>query len=70
MNLDKPDLRIDKSGRVLNDYLRHPTPGRGDVLTAQLFTAYATVLPIEGGSPRTAVIDPKAAQHWTSASLP
>src|SRR6266849_5224246 len=68
MNLDKPDLRIDKSGRVLNDYLRHGTPGRRDVLTAQLFTAYATVLPIEGSPPRTAVIDPKAAQHWTSAS--
>src|SRR5260370_3614760 len=32
MNLDQPDLLIDKSGPVLNDYLRIPTPGRRDVL--------------------------------------
>lgn len=46
MNREQPDIRIDKSGRVVNDYLRQATPGRREVLTAQLFTAYATVLPI------------------------
>jgi hypothetical protein len=70
MNLEQPDLRIDTSGRVLNDYLRVPSPGRRDVLTAQLFTAYATVLPIGTRSPKAAFVHPKAEQVWTSASAP
>jgi hypothetical protein len=69
MNLEQPDLRIDKSGRVLNDYLRVPSPGRRDVLTAQLFTAYATVLPIGTRSPKAAFVHPTE-QVWTSASAP
>jgi hypothetical protein len=54
MNLDQPDLRFDKSGRVLNDYLRVAAPGHRDVLTAQLFTAYATILPIDARPHRDA----------------
>lgn len=46
MNLTRPDLRRDpRTGRVLNDYLRHSGPGRRELLTGQLFAAYATVLP-------------------------
>lgn len=51
MNLAKPDLRRDpQTGRVLNDYLRHSGPGRRELLTGQLFAAYATVLPTTSAS--------------------
>lgn len=50
MNLLRPDVRIDKSGRILNDYLRFASPKNKDVLTAQLFSAYATILPV-GAAP-------------------
>lgn len=46
MNLANPDVRKDPaSGRVLNDYLRNSGPGRRELLTGQLFAAFATVLP-------------------------
>src|SRR6202158_1407564 len=32
MDLERPDLRVDKTGRILNDYLRQPTAGTRDVL--------------------------------------
>jgi peptidoglycan DL-endopeptidase CwlO len=56
MNLDRPDVRFDKSGRILNDYLRFASPRDKHVLTAQLFAAYATVLPI-GGKPLATASD-------------
>lgn len=46
MNLANPDVRRDpKTGRILNDYLRHAGPGRRELLTGQLFAAFATILP-------------------------
>ncbi len=46
MNLSKPRVAKDpKSGRILNDTLRAPSPARAFALTGQLFVAYASVLP-------------------------
>ena len=48
MNLDHKDAHVDPgTGQALNDYLRMPGPNHKDVLTGQLFVAYATLLPIE-----------------------
>jgi hypothetical protein len=47
MNLLRPDARVDKSGNILNDYLRFASANK-EVLTAQLFSAYATILPVAG----------------------
>jgi peptidoglycan DL-endopeptidase CwlO len=49
MNLARRDLPRDpQTGEVLNDRLRTPGRGRPEVLTGQLFAAYATLLPTEG----------------------
>jgi peptidoglycan DL-endopeptidase CwlO len=46
MNLKRPDLHADpRTGQTLNDYLKTPGPGHREVLTGQLFWAYATILP-------------------------
>lgn len=46
MNLSKPHAAKDpSSGKLLNDTLRAPGPGRRFALTGQLFAAYASVLP-------------------------
>lgn len=48
MNLAHRDARLDpRSGLAINDYLRLPGPAHTDVLTGQLFAAYATLLPVE-----------------------
>lgn len=48
MNLQHPEANRDpRTGRILNDYLRSPGGAHRGVLTAQLFAAYATLLPIE-----------------------
>lgn len=47
MNLLRPDEHKDATGVVLNDYLRIQGPKKREVLTGQLFTTYATVLPVE-----------------------
>ena len=65
MNLLRPDVRFDKSGRVVNDYLRLASPNK-EVLTAQLFSAYATVLPIGGGRPVASA--PEGSEHYASSS--
>lgn len=52
MNLSKPRVAKDpRSGKVINDTLRAPGPGRGFALTGQLFAAYATVLPAPNAAP-------------------
>jgi hypothetical protein len=44
MNLAKPDVRMNPAtGRILNDALRAPGPGRREFLTGQLFAGYATL---------------------------
>jgi len=54
MNLRQPDQRLDpQSGKLLNDYLRISRPGHRDVLTGQLFAAFATVLPTSDSQSRT-----------------
>jgi hypothetical protein len=46
MNLSKRDVAKDpSSGKILNDTLRAPGPGRSFALTGQLFFAYASLLP-------------------------
>ncbi|HET9450511.1 MAG TPA: CHAP domain-containing protein, partial [Aggregicoccus sp.] len=48
MNLARPGLQKDpRTGAVLNDRLRVPGRGRPQVLTGQLFAAYATLLPAQ-----------------------
>ncbi|MHB8873731.1 MAG: CHAP domain-containing protein [Myxococcaceae bacterium] len=48
MNLAHRDARrAPGSGLPVNDTLRLPGPAHRDVLTAQLFAAYATLLPVE-----------------------
>lgn len=48
MNLEHRDERLDpRSGLAINDYLRLPGPAHTEVLTGQLFAAYATLLPVE-----------------------
>ena len=64
MNLLRPDARFDKSGRVLNDYLRFASAKDKDVLTAQLFSAYATILPV-GGRPVASA--PEATAQYAGA---
>jgi hypothetical protein len=47
MNLARPEVQKDpRTGAVLNDRLRAPGRGRPQVLTGQLFAAYATLLPL------------------------
>ncbi|XXF81054.1 CHAP domain-containing protein [Myxococcaceae bacterium GXIMD 01537] len=54
MNLARKDVQRDpKTGQVLNDMLRPPGPGQKQVLTGQLFAAYASLLP--STAPATAV---------------
>ena len=65
MNLLRPDVRFDKSGRVVNDYLRLASPKDKEVLTAQLFSAYATVLPIGG---RPVASGPEGSDQYASSS--
>ena len=51
MNLARPELQKDpRTGAVLNDRLRAPGRGRPQVLTGQLFAAYATLLPVPDGA--------------------
>jgi len=46
MNLSQPKVSKDpNTGKLLNDTLRAPGPGKTFALTGQLFAAYATVLP-------------------------
>lgn len=46
MNVARKDVARDaKTGRVINDVLRPPGPGRRQVLTGQLFVAYGSMLP-------------------------
>ncbi len=66
MNLLRPDVRFDKSGRVVNDYLRLASAKDKEVLTAQLFSAYATVLPV-GGTPVASAPEPSE-QYASSIS--
>jgi len=48
MNLGHPQLHTDpRSGSVLNDYLRGSTGTSRPVLTAQLFVAFASLLPAD-----------------------
>lgn len=61
MNLIRPDVRVDQSGKILNDYLRFASPRDKEVLTAQLFSAYATVLPVGG---RPVAKAPEAPQQY------
>ena len=47
MNLERRHERIDPlTGRLLNDYLRNAGPTERNVLTGELFAAYATLLPV------------------------
>ncbi len=51
MNLAHPLARKDPaSGRAINDYLRAPGSGEKGVLTGQLFSAYASLLPEPQGA--------------------
>jgi hypothetical protein len=68
MNLEKRDLHSDTSGRVLNDYLRVASPGRREVLTAQLFAAYATILPLDV-RPQERMLAPQAATSASASAL-
>ena len=53
MNLSQPKVSKDpKTGKILNDTLRAPGPGKTFALTGQLFAAYASVLP----SPKPVVV--------------
>jgi len=53
MNLSQPKVSKDpNTGKILNDTLRAPGPGKTFALTGQLFAAYATVLP----SPKPVVV--------------
>jgi peptidoglycan DL-endopeptidase CwlO len=48
MNLGHPEIHTDpQTGQVLNDYLRGSTGASRPVLTAQLFFAFASVLPVD-----------------------
>lgn len=47
MNLAHPSLLTTADGKRLNDWLRTEAPGSRPRLTAELFAAYATVLPVE-----------------------
>ncbi len=48
MNLGRRNEHKDRfTGATLNDYLRTPHPAYKDVLTGQLFAAFATVLPVD-----------------------
>ncbi len=48
MNLRHPEMHTDpQTGHVFNDYLRGSTGTSRPVLTAQLFFAFASVLPAE-----------------------
>ena len=48
MNLDRPAVHTDPhTGQVLSDYLRGSTGTSRPVLTAQLFFAFGSVLPVE-----------------------
>jgi hypothetical protein len=67
MNLEMPDARVDRSGHVLNDYLRKASPGHGQVLTGQLFAAYATILPVDE-RPKRLSTDQAAPVPGSSAS--
>jgi hypothetical protein len=52
MNLGHPEIHTDpRTGQVLNDYLRGSTGASRPVLTAQLFFAFASVLPAEAQRP-------------------
>jgi peptidoglycan DL-endopeptidase CwlO len=57
MNLGHPEMHTDPhTGQVLNDYLRGSTGTSRPVLTAQLFFAFASVLPAETvRAPRSAL---------------
>jgi peptidoglycan DL-endopeptidase CwlO len=57
MNLGRPEMHTDPhTGQVLNDYLRGSTGTSRPVLTAQLFFAFASVLPAEAArTPRSAM---------------
>jgi len=68
MNLEQPDLRFDKSGRIVNDYLRLSKPGRHDVLTSQLFAAYATILPVDAGPSKNASLRDCGRPPWATAA--
>ena len=47
MNLERKHERIDPlTGRLLNDFLRNPGPAERNVLTGELFAAFATLLPV------------------------
>src|SRR5690606_3802041 len=51
MNLKHPDVRLDASGRVLNDYLRVRTdkdPRSARYLAGELWRGFATVEPGDG----------------------
>ena len=64
MNLGRPGVRLDKAGKVLNDYLRFASPKEKDVLTGQLFTAYATILPVGGAPVATTSDSPRFAEPF------
>jgi hypothetical protein len=57
MNLGHPEMHTDpQTGQIFNDYLRGSTGASRPVLTAQLFFAFASVLPAETlRTPRSAL---------------
>ena len=65
MNLGHPQVHTDpRSGSVLNDYLRGSTGTNRPVLTAQLFVAFASLLPADvpqGPRPALPVLAPQPA---------
>jgi hypothetical protein len=74
MNLVQPNQRTDpNTNRLINDYLRHSGPGHRQVLTGQLFAAYATVLPLSSAPLRQSSAPGTDGQSWTrdtSAGVP
>jgi len=66
MNLLRPDARFDKSGKILNDYLRFASAKDREVLTAQLFSAFATILPVGG---RPLARSPEALEQYAGAAI-
>ena len=49
MNLALRELAVGPKGSTVNDYLRSASKGDKPRLTSELFSAYATVLPVESG---------------------
>jgi hypothetical protein len=69
MNLSQPNQRTDpKTSRVINDYLRYSGTGSRQVLTGQLFAAYATVLPLSASLLRQSLAPQSTGQTWAAST--